>query len=1742
MSEISSSQLNEIWLTAMDSLVQSRLSGLSYDKTNKCVIKQNKGNGIYLVEQDNNTKFDAIAQNQMEYNINEEVYVLIPRGDYSTSKIIIGRANLDSSSLIVNYIDPLSTVVPTANLAIDTTYNTYGIQANGNKYNPQLKLLYTIDLVNSKYKYNYIYDTLGIDINIKTLFAAKSMTCGNYGILLRLIMEDDSVYDALFDSSEMFGDPYNYMTYFKQSKLFNLSQHTKSIAYIGVYLYEQGNFKYHDTVAEVSYAPKTLSSGEPVDDILINNINIILGNNVIPIADNTLFLTVLDEETRKNTYAGNETKEIKSTWYNKTEDNELIGFSDGVVDAQYDEKQYQQILTEEWGGALIASTDGIAPLKESLQLFYNSSVLQQTLDALYNYAGGDIASVINDLNNYLSKFDCDTNALVAEVLSTYQNYLIQFSNRHETLPGWKTLYLNYLNDVYFNYEILANQSENSLKPLQWSEDILIQFNLLQNQWQTLKNAVDSWFNDLTTLSTGRDLYGDIKAYSERQKRIFIQLIEIHDSLYTKMSEILMNSVTQKDKLELRLSQTDIVTFTEQYNQFIKDNCNKYCIYWYRYCLNQKNDGIGGQDWQLIEDWPSGVPGMPSISSDGLCYNTQSDITAKIQLNENVKEERIKAILFFNHIAYESNVLTFINDTPPSDAAQPEPQDSIAINHGKNSTNSFQKYTSTFSLINSSESVIERELYVTYNSIDINVTSDAALKNTTVYWYIPKQNTMLNYNGEYLRQLGFTQLSILLKSLMDNQEDYDFYSKYQRQGFECFFKNIQTNDDNKFYYLIQNFYQHSAVLNSIYCVVEKEEQNYETRIDFIFSTYGSSGTQYTLSITPIGTKTAIGMDALSPLYVEVNFTGFEGAKIENPPAIDLTWLIGGENPTWAPAIVSLTTEEALGVGINIREGAKYYALNRTVNFSQCLYNVLVAQAKWSNINDTTLADSTLTLKTYYPIAQSVLSCYLDGPTSVIYDTNGTNPSYISKNYKLYYTNNNVEITDLIWTIQHYTKDGQIADIANVGQYLPKLHYQEEPSPAYTEPGYYLRPLQMYVQNVDIYSVIIASRKDGTPIFAQPIYIGQNQWGSGLLNAWNEKLTIDEENGIILSSMIGAGFKDTENRFNGILMGDVGGTARMGDIGLYGFHEGAESYGFDVRGKAFLGKSGSGRICFDGNTGQIQSSTFASNAGNCGMRIDLDDGKLEIKGSSITTIGDKKTYDSDGTQSSLTLQSTSPYLNIKDKDNITLMNVGSDSFYLQTADYDADGTAVTGVRLDLKNGALKAGDFKISAGDRDANFIIIDSNKEGQYPLRIGSEGTPKFQVAWDGTLKATDGQFTGDITGGTIKIGSKFKVDRDGTLTATNGKFTGDITGGSINIGNGNFKVDNGGNLSATGAAISANNITAASGTIGGFTFDGSGIASSSLSMNASGACTAKSMSVSSAFDCTLLKASRICGKSDNPPYIYLDSTASSTQAVTAKIVTSNINKGTDGFFGAGGDHGSITITVQTNVPLKVAKTFKVVVNYKWTFSSDHVEGKAIRTHNVSIPAGSSSGSFTEVYRYNFSGNNIYEGCELSPTSYTESSPGSSAAIEISGHLVPIANGSYNLGSSAKEWNNIYVETAYYLNGTGIDLSDGRKKFDIEPLNENYSDLFDKLTPVSFKYVNGNSHRTHTGFIAQDVKDAAIASNLNINDFAIYCEWENESTKEQLCGLRYEEFIPICVSEIQKLKERIKILESEKGEQ
>lgn len=129
-------------------------------------------------------------------------------------------------------------------------------------------------------------------------------------------------------------------------------------------------------------------------------------------------------------------------------------------------------------------------------------------------------------------------------------------------------------------------------------------------------------------------------------------------------------------------------------------------------------------------------------------------------------------------------------------------------------------------------------------------------------------------------------------------------------------------------------------------------------------------------------------------------------------------------------------------------------------------------------------------------------------------------------------------------------------------------------------------------------------------------------------------------------------------------------------------------------------------------------------------------------------------------------------------------------------------------------------------------------------------------------------------------------------------------------------------------------------------------------------------------------------------------------------------------------------------------------------------------------------------------------------------------------LLPYTSATYDIGSANHKWSDIYATNSV------IQTSDRRDKTDIQPLDAKYSNLFDKLHPVSYKWINGQSGRTHIGLIAQDVKDAMDDCDIDTQDFAGYIY--NSDTDSY--GLRYGEFISLLIQEVQTLKERVKVLE------
>lgn len=1503
---------NEIWLEAMQMVVRAEISGLEFDRTVKCQIVKKKEAGIYIVRESDTLTYEATIANNSDidqYEVDEWVYVLIPSGNSSNTKLIVGKYLRDTSESAIGYVPPLGSMLDmTDNILEDNNSNfggnnapTAGILANGYQVQDRFPLenfkvksllkdennndtVIHLDNLNENIAHNHIYDTFGIKASFKTMFGNTDMITGNYGLIVYLYHRDGNPVALTLDSSDMFGNPYNYMSYFTQSKKFDISQIGKIDA-IGIYLYQGDNFYYNDGEDDYQFSAIQSNGERKPDNILVKDVYIAFGQDLLKIEDNTFKLSTYGEINEGLTYnatdSSNNERNIYATWYNKSEFNEFIGFEDGIIDTDYSEEDYITQFEEHMAGASLGAVEGVPRLKESLQIYANAQKMENMIDSLHSRVSRDMIILVQNLSEYLNAYGLETQKILADNLETkledYLNKIIIAFDKVDNIETEKSVldyYIEYLENALEIYN--AIKEEDTIPTLsntgvkQTAPGMITE---LDNEWRVESENLVSRINALFT-SIEEEGRADIMTYINRSKQEIEQYVEIINTLLTEMKNLVDSTDSQITNFELRLANKNLTTFEEEYEAFEKEHENRYCIHWYRKNLTAAGDRWSGEGWERIT-FPSlmETPGMPAINTEVApnVYYKRSTLLYTPLLDREVVKDCFKAILFFNHIKHESNILEFENSRPPDGSGDMgDIAGALYLEHGLNSSDTYQKYNSSFGLVSASDGMINRELIVRFDGAE---QKDEALIGSTVYWYIPKSHTMLTYDAVKLADEGFTNLADIPADTADPYQQE--YLSHKKDKYHCFFKGVRDSGvevdppvpmsaDVKFYYMIAKQYNAAYSQNEIICVMSTSDREYEASKVFSFSTYGTSGTDFTLSIVPIGTQYAIEdiADSINPLEVKVKFSGYNGAEVENPPAITYGWY--GVTNTTPPHVEVISDEDLATLEIEKEIGAIYYRVGKDFDpANNELYYVLQCQARWDKINDETESDQTLQLIAYYPIPYAFGPYYMDGATTVIYNSSGSKATYANTPYKLFYIHSGEEYIPfdsstnsdrpLRWQLRHYKSNGElhhitecdqssraykywdrtgtlitdskdIEEMAKIDSYLPKLKYStyDDLGNVNRIQGYHLSPVTMYVESkgdVQLYSVAVAIEEtfngtgyDEKMIFAQPIWIGQNQWESAMLNSWDESLTIDEKNGTILSTMVGAGYKDGQNRFHGVLMGNVDkAKLSLGNkqgVGLYGFHEGAQSFCWNVDGTGFIGKSGRGRINFDGNKGTISSATwdFNNEAGSSGMKIDLDDAIIKMRG---VEIPDGK----DANRSEILIQVANPYFKINSVDGNTLMYVGDSTMYLQSNDYVSatDATednpaagmkinlnkgkidaynfklttsAITissngspyieikpsgaaqsllkisdseyylqskdydnsskGVKLNLGTGSITAYNFNITAYNKDDNSkkIIINSGLQS-FPLKLGKGTSPAFQVDWDGHLMASHVTISGN---------------------------------------------------------------------------------------------------------------------------------------------------------------------------------------------------------------------------------------------------------------------------------------------------------------------------------------------------------------------------------------------------------------
>ena len=377
-----------------------------------------------------------------------------------------------------------------------------------------------------------------------------------------------------------------------------------------------------------------------------------------------------------------------------------------------------------------------------------------------------------------------------------------------------------------------------------------------------------------------------------------------------------------------------------------------------------------------------------------------------------------------------------------------------------------------------------------------------------------------------------------------------------------------------------------------------------------------------------------------------------------------------------------------------------------------------QPKLAEDKNGNLESRDIQLKTFLPIPVRTDKQYTQviGPTQIIYDKDGTNPTYYKQPFTLYKNGLECEANWMSACREYINSNPKDTRILN---YYPALDVNGN-----------LTPLTMYVPSSGVANrennpYAVEALVNGQLVWTQPILIIQNRYSSAMLNAWDGSLSIDKENGTIMSTMVGAGKKDVNNTFSGVLMGDVQAgagfnTQNKSGLGIYGFHQGDQSFAFNVDGTGFIGKAGRGRINFNGNSGIIESGAYVKNS--AGMQIDLDG--TDSKSSSLFAYGAGGSFE-------LNTTANTPLLQIKagpGKNDKKLFYIGSSGgenrdFYLQSENYSS---GIDGTKIDLKTGKLEL--YNKGTGDNASSYIRIDGGGNPYFQIHDGSSGKDIFYAA------------------------------------------------------------------------------------------------------------------------------------------------------------------------------------------------------------------------------------------------------------------------------------------------------------------------------------------------------------------------------------------------------------------------------
>ena len=442
-------------------------------------------------------------------------------------------------------------------------------------------------------------------------------------------------------------------------------------------------------------------------------------------------------------------------------------------------------------------------------------------------------------------------------------------------------------------------------------------------------------------------------------------------------------------------------------------------------------------------------------------------------------------------------------------------------------------------------VLETLTFDIYNELGqkIDFTSDEEkIRACNIKWVFPSNNTLL-ITGENL--------------INDNLINVTTNTSEAR-------KILQKKTG--FIYGIENWYNEWKKNNNIQLEVDYLDQHLVASTNFTFTKegeLGTNGTKYIARIIPAAGADAVLIRSNSFYRIKINdtnatFTAF-GANNTDTAINNLlvAQLWDGEK--------DIVANNSNLVTWSIAETTKRTKKSRlTITGKNVKINSSGTATAYCNIIQAIITYDNKKFYATYPIiytdatSNNNIPWIVDGYKEVMYESDGTRGKFNGLPFtaKLLSASG---LSDPTSTITFGVSSG-----AGFGspKKINNYSYSIEP------PSYFIS---------ETYGHYI-SLKIGSYTTYLPIQLYLNRYGMSAMNDWDgTSIEINNDGSYILAPQIGAGIKNNSNQFTGITMGEVFQASNNKQIGLFGYHEGAQSIFLDAEtGNAHFGVSGSSRI--------------------------------------------------------------------------------------------------------------------------------------------------------------------------------------------------------------------------------------------------------------------------------------------------------------------------------------------------------------------------------------------------------------------------------------------------------------------------------------------------------------------------------------------------------------------------------------